>query len=86
MSFYINKFIYRLTVFFKVVVFNLLGITIKTGLKTIQKCHKYKFLYYKKINDNKYQIVYECQFCQYHKVVFLPYKKFLELKNNDFKF
>ena len=86
MSFYIDRFIYRLTVFFKVVLFNLLGITIKTGLKTIQKCHKYQFLYYKKINDNKYEVIYECKFCHYHKVIFLSSEKFLELRNNNFKF
>ena len=86
MSFYIDRFIYRLTAFFKLLIFGILGITVKTGLKTIQKCHKYKLLYYKKINNDKYKVVYECQLCSYHKVIFLTYEKFLELKNNNFKF
>ena len=86
MKLYIDRFIYRLTVFFKVVLFNLFGITIKTGLKTFQKCHKYQLLYYKKISGNRYKVIYECKLCHYHKVIFLSTEKFLELKNNNLKF
>jgi len=84
MSLYINRFIYRLLEFFRVVLLRLCGF-IFTKTKTIRKKHHYKFLYSELTSSNKYRVVYDCTICHQHKVIFLSKEEFIELKNKNFK-
>ena len=83
MIFYINRFIYRLTMFFKVIIFNIFGITFQK-VKNI-KGHNYKFFYYSYLQNKTYKVVFDCTHCHKHKVVFLTAEKFQELKNRNFE-
>lgn len=80
---FILKFFYKLIVIIYVILKNLVMLIFK---KLTSFKHRFEFLYYKKLKNKKYMIIYYCKKCNIHKQIIINKNDFIKLKNKSFKY